>query len=39
MATGLAGMLVENEYEMVECARQGRPNYSVYPQSGLFSAR
>ncbi len=37
MATGLAGMLVENEYEMGRmCLRQGYLNYNVYPQSGAF---
>ena len=37
MATGLAGMLVENEYEMGRMRlRQGHLNYNVYPQSGAF---
>jgi len=37
MATGLAGMLVENEYEMGRMRlRQGHLNFNVYPQSGAF---
>ena len=37
MATGLAGMLVENDYEMGSMRlRQGHLNFNVYPQSGAF---
>ena len=37
MATGLAGMLVESEYEMGTMRlRQGHLNFNVYPQSGAF---
>ena len=37
MATGLAGMLVDKEYEMGRMRlRQGHLNFNVYPQSGAF---
>ncbi len=37
MATGLAGMLVDDEYLMGTMRlRQGHLNYNVYPQKGAF---